>query len=137
MLMTDFGWLLWGLFGGYFGNKFVGFRVDDVELVYETVINDLRFSGYTESDIDSCLAAKTLEVGGEKGLDGKQSSVLLKRQKPSERITKTKLEKKKLLDHALHLRFLLHNVSFQIKKKPAKPALTELLYGPLSTPKET
>ncbi|KAL4568952.1 hypothetical protein LXL04_024574 [Taraxacum kok-saghyz] len=73
--------------------------VVDVELVYETVINDL-------SDIDSCLAAKALEVGGEKGLDGKQSPVLLKRQKPSERITKTKLEKKKLLDHALHLRFL-------------------------------
>ena len=61
--------------------------------MYEDVINDLRFSGYTESEIDSCLA-KSQEVGGEEGLDGKQPPVLRKSRKLSERIIKTKLRKK-------------------------------------------
>lgn len=66
------------------------------EVVYETqTINDLRESGYSEDEIAKCVPPELVEEDvNEEGIEETQPSVVIKRRRPSERITKSKLGKK-------------------------------------------
>ncbi|KAI3708666.1 hypothetical protein L2E82_37986 [Cichorium intybus] len=65
------------------------------EVVYETqTINDLRESGYSEDEIAKCVPTELVEEDDEEGIEETQPSVVIKRRRPSERITKSKLGKK-------------------------------------------
>ncbi|KAI3778731.1 hypothetical protein L2E82_08114 [Cichorium intybus] len=67
------------------------------KVVYETqTIKNLRESGYNEDEIAKCLPHELDEEDDKEGIEETQPTIAIKRRRPSKRITKSNIGKKKL-----------------------------------------